>query len=65
MDKPACDTLRLNRPQWNVVEQDLNNFDASGLAGVDIVAGGLPCPVLAPRGRRIMVDLLPDCIYFS
>src|SRR5690242_11051503 len=37
LDKHACATLRLNRPDWNVIETDLNTFDGSGFKGVDII----------------------------
>lgn len=44
-DKPACNTLRMNRPDWNVVEHDLfETLDLSPYKGVDLLAGGLPCP---------------------
>jgi methylase of polypeptide subunit release factors len=46
IDKHACNTLRLNRPQWNVIEQSLHDFEGSAFLGVDIVSGGLPCPPL-------------------
>ena len=43
IQKDACATLRLNRPLWNVIEQDLNHFNhAAAFKGVDIVSGGLP-----------------------
>ncbi|MGB8010503.1 MAG: DNA cytosine methyltransferase [Terriglobales bacterium] len=41
-DRHACNTLRLNRPKWNVVQGDIREFDASPYVGVDIVSGGLP-----------------------
>src|SRR2546422_10098839 len=44
IDKNACATLRLNRPDWNVIEQDLHQFDGSAFRGVDLVSGGLRCP---------------------
>ena len=44
IDKRACETIRSNRPGWNVLMRDLNTFDGSGFKGVDLVTGGLPCP---------------------
>ena len=44
IDPHACGTLRLNRPKWTVHEEDLNHFDARLYKGVDLVAGGFPCP---------------------
>ena len=53
IDAFACSTLRLNRPQWNVVEGDLTQFDASPYKGVDLVAGGVPCPPFSKAGKQL------------
>ena len=46
LDSHACKTLRYNRPDWDVREEDLNHFCAKQFSGVDVVAAGLPCPWL-------------------
>jgi len=56
LDRHACSTLRLNRPRWNVLEQDLNKFDGSGFRGVDLVCGGLPCPPFSVAGKQLGCD---------
>jgi DNA (cytosine-5)-methyltransferase 1 len=53
LDRMACASLRLNRPDWNVVEQDLRAFDASGYKGVDVISGGLPCPPFSVAGKQL------------
>lgn len=53
IDKNACATLRLNRPEWKVIEQDLNRFDGSSFKGVDIISAGLPCPPFSVAGKQL------------
>ncbi len=40
-DRHACGTLRLNRPNWNVIEGDVRGFSAKEFKGVDLLAGGV------------------------
>lgn len=57
LDPHACATLRLNRPQWNVLEMNLlDEWDASVYAGVDLLAGGVPCPPFSKAGRQLGAD---------
>ncbi len=56
IDAAACHTLRLNRPQWNVIEGDLSKFDATPFRGVDLVAGGVPCPPFSKAGKQLGAD---------
>jgi len=53
IDARACLTLRQNRPKWNVIEQDLNTFDAAAFTGTDIVSAGLPCPPFSVAGKQL------------
>jgi len=56
LDKNACATLRLNRPRWNVLQEDLNKFSASDFKGIDVVCGGLPCPPFSVAGKQLGRD---------
>jgi len=53
IDHHACNTLRLNRPSWNVIEQDIKKFDSSPYRGVDLLAAGLPCPPFSVAGKQL------------
>jgi DNA (cytosine-5)-methyltransferase 1 len=54
LDSHACKTLRFNRPEWNVIEENLNYFDAKPFRGlVDVVAAGLPCPPFSKAGKQL------------
>lgn len=56
IDPHACETLRLNRSKWGVVEADLHRWDPSGFEGVDLFAGGVPCPPFSKAGRQLGPD---------
>lgn len=53
IDGAACKTLRYNRPQWNVIEGDLTQFDATPYRGIELVAGGVPCPPFSKAGKQL------------
>lgn len=65
-DPNACATLRLNRPHWNVVERDVRLFSAKPYAGVDLFAGGVPCPPFSVAGKQLGSDddrdLFPEAL---
>ena len=44
IDPDACETLRLNRPNWTVVQSDARAIDGTDYEGVTLLAGGVPCP---------------------
>jgi DNA (cytosine-5)-methyltransferase 1 len=56
IDPDACRTLLLNRPQWNVAEADVHHFDGRPYSGVDVLAGGVPCPPFSVAGKQLGAD---------
>ncbi|MGF6859962.1 DNA (cytosine-5)-methyltransferase 1 [Rhodobacteraceae bacterium MBR-64] len=69
IDRPCRETLALNRPQWNVVQgeqADMARFDGTPYAGIDLLAGGLPCPPFSVAGKQLghadERNLFPDAL---
>ncbi len=67
-DGHCCNTLRENRPSWNVIEDDLGEFKktAAQFSDIDLVAGGLPCPPFSKAGKQLGANdernLFPDAL---
>lgn len=66
LEANACATLRQNRPDWTVIEGDLRQFSGNPYKGVDLVAGGVPCPPFSKAGKQLGSvddrDLFPEAI---
>lgn len=66
IDRAACSTLRLNRPYWDVRETDVSSFSAHGFRGIDLLAGGVPCPPFSKAGKQLGAederDLFPQAV---
>lgn len=66
-DHHACSTLRSVR-RWKqaVRETDLHDFRAVRYRGIDLVAGGVPCPPFSRAGKRLgdqdERDLFPEAL---
>lgn len=61
-----CKVLKENRPEWNVICADVHNFDGRPYKGVDLLAGGIPCPPFSVAGKQLGKDderdLFPEAI---
>jgi len=62
----ACSTIRLNRPSWNIVQNDIRSIDFSSFGKVDLVAGGPPCQPFSmggkARGYEDLRDMFPQAV---
>lgn len=67
IEKEYCNTLKHNRPNWNVIQKDVQKFDGRLYRNaVDLLAGGVPCPPFSVAGKQLGAkderDLFPEAI---
>ncbi|WP_298227016.1 DNA cytosine methyltransferase [Gryllotalpicola sp.] len=66
IDPWAAATLRLNRPNLNVHEGDVREIDGRKFRGIDLLAGGVPCPPFSVAGKQLGQDderdLFPEAL---
>lgn len=61
-----CRILKQNCPEWNVICADIHDFDGKPYYGVDLLAGGVPCPPFSLAGKQLGQDderdLFPEAV---
>ncbi|HCU1117093.1 TPA: DNA (cytosine-5-)-methyltransferase [Morganella morganii] len=66
LDKHACNTLRKNRPDWNVIEGDVANIDFTPYKDqVDVLAGGFPCQAFSYAGKKMGFEDTRGTLFFE
>lgn len=67
IDKWACQTLRANRPNWNVLEGDIKDYSFSEYYNnsVDIVTGGFPCQAFSYAGKKLGLNDARGTLFYE
>lgn len=66
IDKWACQTLRANRPNWNVLEGDIKDYSFSEYYNsVDLVTGGFPCQAFSYAGKKLGLNDARGTLFYE
>ena len=71
-DNKACDTLRLNRPNWNVIEEDVVEVSKRDLlkefnikkGELDLLSGGYPCQSFSYAGKKLGLEDVRGTMFY-
>lgn len=72
IDKWAAQTLRKNRPSWNVIEDDIENVVKNGIKtylslneDIDLLSGGYPCQSFSYAGNRLGLEDTRGTLFYD
>lgn len=71
IDKYASETLRKNRPNWNIIEDDVINVAKKGLSCylpentiIDFISGGYPCQSFSYAGHKLGLEDVRGTMFY-
>lgn len=68
----ACETLRINRPNWNVLEEDIIEVSKRDLlkefklkkGELDLLSGGYPCQAFSYAGKKLGLNDVRGTMFY-
>ena len=71
IDKVACQTLRKNRPNWNVIQDDVVKISEEGIKKylpenieIDLLSGGYPCQAFSYAGNKMGLNDVRGTMFY-
>lgn len=71
-NKWACETLRKNRPNWNILEADITKIAETGIrkylnfnGEIDLLSGGYPCQAFSYAGKKLGLEDTRGTLFYS
>ncbi|MCM8709928.1 DNA (cytosine-5-)-methyltransferase [Clostridium sp. SYSU_GA19001] len=71
VDKHCCNTLRINRPNWNVIEENIVTVVEKGIRNyidknieIDVLSGGYPCQAFSYAGKKLGLEDVRGTMFY-
>lgn len=71
IDKDAANTLKTNRPEWNIVQEDIYKVVDKGVSTylkenteIDLISGGYPCQAFSYAGKGLGLEDARGTLFF-